>query len=143
MAKKIERSRIDAGRFELPTKLAFLATEKLDYVSITDKDGVWTIEVPAVALIKLSKARADLKQSKLEHKKQLADQVAGLDAERAAHQATRDELAKLQRRTKALEKKIALAGSAPPDAVITGADVAARSPGKTRRTVAARKAAKA
>lgn len=143
MAKKIERSRIDAGRFELPTKLAFLANDKLDYVSVTDKDGVWSVEVPAVALMKLSKARADLKTTKLDHKKQLADQVAGLDAERAAHQTTRDELAKLQRRTKALEKKVALAGSAPNDETGTGADAAARSPVKTGPKAAARKTAKA
>lgn len=143
MAKKIERSRIDAGRFKLPTKLAFLANDKIDYVSVTDKDGVWSVEVPAVALMKLSKARADLKTSKLDHKKQLADQVAGLDAERAAHQATRDELVKLQRRTKALEKKVALAGSAPTDKTGTGTDVAARSPVKTGPKAAARKTAKA
>lgn len=143
MAKKIERSRIDAGRFELPTKLAFLANDKLDYVSVTDKDGVWSVEVPAVALMKLSKARADLKTSKLEHKKQLADQAAGLDTERAAHQATRDELVKLQRRTKALEKKVALAGSAPNDKTGTGADAVERSPVKTGPKAAARKTAKA
>lgn len=108
MAKKIERSRIDAGRFELPSKLAFLSTEKVDFLSVTDRDGQWSVDVPAATLQKLAKARANLKAIKAEHTMQLSERSAGLEAERSAHQATREELGKLQRRTKALEKKLSV-----------------------------------
>ncbi|MFN6996156.1 MAG: hypothetical protein ACK4PH_18315 [Aquincola tertiaricarbonis] len=113
MAKKIERSRIDAGRFELPTKLAFLSAEKLDFASVTDKDGQWSVEMPAAALQKLAKSRAELKLSKTEQKRLQAEHTAALEAERAAHQATRDELVKLQRRLKTLEKKLGAGAEAP------------------------------
>lgn len=118
MAKKIDRARIESGKVELPKKLAYLTSEKVDFLSIVDKDGQWTVELPAAALQKLVKAKADLKSSKAEGKKAAADQAAALLAEKDAHEATRQELAKAVRRVKALEKKLQAAASAPAPAPV-------------------------
>lgn len=107
MAKKIDRARIEAGRAELPKKLAFLVSEKVDFNSVTDKEGQWSVEISAGALHKLVKARGELKALKADNKKLAAQQASAADAERAAHEETRDALAKAERRIKALEKKLA------------------------------------
>ncbi|AKJ29433.1 hypothetical protein [Caldimonas brevitalea] len=107
MAKKIDRARVEAGRVELPKKLAFLTAEKVDFSSVTDKDGDWSVELPAAALQKLVKSRNELKAVKADHKKAAAQQASLVDAEKAAHEETRQALAKAERRIKALEKKLA------------------------------------
>ena len=66
MAKKIDRSRIDDGRFELPRKLRFLTESAVDYQSVTDRDGDWSVELSAGALQRLVKSKADLKALKAE-----------------------------------------------------------------------------
>lgn len=106
MAKKIDRTRIEAGRFELPKKLAFLMEEKVDFVSVTDKDGDWTVELPVAAVKKLLKARTDLKAVKAEHKLAGGQSAAALAAAEAGHNETREALAKAERRIRALEKKL-------------------------------------
>lgn len=106
MVKKIERSRIEAGRYELPSKLSFLMSEKLDFLSVTDRDGQWSVEMPAAAVSKLARARTDLKTNKAAQKKVDAQHATDLQAEQMAHGETRKELDKLQRRLKALERKL-------------------------------------
>lgn len=68
MAKKIDRSRIEAGKVELPKKLAFLTTDKIDYLAVHDRDGEFSVELPAAALAKLVKANSELKVLKGEMK---------------------------------------------------------------------------
>jgi hypothetical protein len=109
MAKKIDRSRVDAGRYELPKKLAFLQADKVDYVSLADKDGEFTVELSAGALSRLVKARAELKTIKSDHKTAAGEAAQALAAEKQAHDDTRAALAKAERRIKALEKKLATA----------------------------------
>lgn len=114
MAKKIDRSRIEAGRFEIPKKLAFLRDDNVDYVAINDKDGgEWTVEISSSALSRLVKAKRDLKSAKGEHKTALSEQAAMTQAAEAQHAETRDALAKAERRIKALEKKLANTVAAP------------------------------
>lgn len=112
MAKKIDRSRIEAGRFELPKKLAFLLDEKVDFLSIADKDGAWTVELPVAALQKLVKTKAQLKALKADHKLATTDSASALDAAETAHTGTRQALAKAEQRIRALEKKLAAAQAA-------------------------------
>ncbi|HET9646145.1 MAG TPA: hypothetical protein VFP68_22955 [Burkholderiaceae bacterium] len=107
MAKRIERSRIESGRVELPRKLAFLLEQKVDFLSLTDRDGDYTVEVSADVLKKLVKAKADLKAHKTDQKRASSEQKAELDAERAAHEETRAALTKAERRVKSLEKRLA------------------------------------
>lgn len=64
MAKKIERSRVEAGKAELPRKLEFLSSEKVDYLLVLERDGDFSVEVPAGALAKLVKSRGELKAMK-------------------------------------------------------------------------------
>jgi predicted nucleic acid-binding Zn-ribbon protein len=109
MAKRIERSRIESGRIELPRKLAFLIEQGVDFISLTERDGNYTVELSADALKKLVKAKADLKALKTDQKKAVSEQMAALDAEKAAHEEARATLAKAERRVKALEKKLAAA----------------------------------
>ena len=113
MAKKIDRTRIEAGRFELPKKLAFLMEERVEFVSVTDKDGDWTVELPVAAVKKLLKARTDLKAVKAEHKLAGGQSAAALAAADAGHNETREALAKAERRIRALEKKLQTAAPAP------------------------------
>lgn len=113
MAKKIDRARIESGKVELPKKLAYLTGEKVDFLSITDKEGQWSVELSAGALQKLVKAKAELKSSKADGKKAATEQATALQAEKDAHEATRQELAKAARRIKALEKKLQPVAAAP------------------------------
>jgi hypothetical protein len=106
MAKKIERSRVEAGKAELPRKLEFLSTEKVDYLLVLERDGDFSVEVPAGALAKLVKSRGELKAMKAAQKQALAAATSALAAEREAHQSTHAALAKAERRIKALEKKL-------------------------------------
>ncbi|HET9645829.1 MAG TPA: hypothetical protein VFP68_21305 [Burkholderiaceae bacterium] len=106
MAKRIERSRIESGRIELPRKLGFLTEQGVDFLSLTERDGNYTVELSVEALKKLVKARADLKTLKSDQKKVVSEQTEAMNAEKAAHEETRVTLAKAERRVKALEKKL-------------------------------------
>ncbi|MCW7540907.1 hypothetical protein OOT46_24095 [Aquabacterium sp. A7-Y] len=110
MAKKIDRARIEAGRVELPKKLGFLIADKVEFNTVTDKDGEWTVEMSAGALQKLVKSRSELKALKAESKKAAALQAREVDAEKLAHEETRQALAKAERRIATLEKKLATPG---------------------------------
>jgi hypothetical protein len=123
MAKRIERSRVDAGRYELPKKLAFLQAEKVDYVAIVDRDGDFAVELGAGALSKLVKARGELKAMKAESKTADAAASQALQSEKAAHAETQAALAQAERRIKSLQKKLDAA-------VKTVADVSASKPAK-------------
>lgn len=117
MAKRIDRSRIDAGKVELPRNLAFLTDEKVDYLSVTDRDGDFTVEVPAAALSKLVKSKAELRALKSDQKKAAKAQSDALATEAQAHEATKAELAKALRKVQSLAKKIeAAASQAAPEA---------------------------
>ena len=132
MAKKIDRTRIESGKFALPKKLGFLTTEKVDFVSISEQvDGSFNVEVSTAALSKLVKARGELKTIKADNKKAAADAAKVLETEKTAHEETRAALAKAERRIKTLEKKMA-------GAVEGGQDV-----GKGKPAEAPKKAAKA
>jgi hypothetical protein len=106
MTKKIERSRVEAGKAELPKKVSFLSTEKVDYLLVLDREGELSVEVPAAALAKLVKARGELKLQKGAQKQADAAAAAALAAEKEAHQVTQAALAKAERRVKSLEKKL-------------------------------------
>lgn len=112
MAKKIDRSRIEAGRFDLPKKLAFLLEDKVDFNSIADRDGEWTVELPLSALQKLVRSKAQLKALKAEHKLAAGTQADAQAAAEAEHGSTRAALAKAEQRIRALEKKLAAAAAA-------------------------------
>lgn len=114
MAKKIDRSRIDAGRFELPRKLRFLTESSVDYQSVTDRDGEWSVELSASALQRLAKSKVDLKALKAEQKAALASSASELTQERTEHEETRAALAKAERRIKAVEKRLASAAPGQP-----------------------------
>ena len=109
MTKRIERSRIESGKVELPRKLGFLTAEKVDFLSVTDRNGEFSVEMPVAALSKLVKAKSELKALKGERKSVDAGHASALDAERDAHAETRAALAKAERRLKALTKKLELA----------------------------------
>lgn len=106
MTKRIERSRIESGKVELPRKLGFLTADKVDFLSVTDRDGELSVEMPVAALSKLVKAKAELKALKGERKADAAGHVSALQAEREAHTETQAALAKAERRIKALTKKL-------------------------------------
>jgi hypothetical protein len=106
MAKRIDRSRVDAGRYELPKKLAFLQAEKVDYVAIVDRDGDFAVELGASALSKLVKARGELKAMRADGKTAAAAASQTLQAEKAAHAETQAALAQAERRIKSLQKKL-------------------------------------
>ncbi|SDP61609.1 hypothetical protein SAMN05216303_105339 [Rhodoferax sp. OV413] len=106
MAKKIDRARIDSGRFELPKKLAFLTSEKVDFTSITDTDGDWSVQVPAAALQRIVKTKAELKLLKASNKLTVGEHAATLAAANAAHEESQRALASATRKIKALEKKL-------------------------------------
>jgi hypothetical protein len=106
MTKKIERSRIESGKVELPRKLGFLTTEKVDFLSVTDRDGEFSVEMPVAALSKLVKAKGELKALKSERKSDAAGHASALGTEKDAHAETRAALAKAERRIKALTKRL-------------------------------------
>jgi hypothetical protein len=106
MAKRIDRTRVDAGRYELPKKLAFLQVEKVDYVAIVDRDGDLAVELGAKALSKLVKARGELKAMKAVSKTAAAAASQALQAEEASHAETQAALAQAERRIKSLQKKL-------------------------------------
>jgi hypothetical protein len=113
MTKKIERSRVEAGKAELPKKVSFLSTEKVDYLLVIDRDGELSVEVPAAALAKLVKARGEFKAVKGAQKQSEAAAAAALAAEKEAHQVTQAALVKAERRVKALEKKLEASAEKP------------------------------
>lgn len=127
MTKKIERSRVEAGKAELPRKVSFLSTEKVDYVLVFDRNGDLSVEVPAAALAKLVKARGELKALKGAQKQADATAGASLASEKEAHQATQAALAKAERRIKSLEKKLE-ASTDKPAAPAAAAPAAASAP---------------
>ena len=102
--KKIDRSRVDSGKVQLPKKLAFLTTEKVDYLSVTDRDGDFTVELPLAALAKLIKGRAELKALKADQKTAGKTHGDALAVEKAAHAETQSSLAKAERKVKSLTK---------------------------------------
>jgi len=106
MAKKIDRARLESGRVELPKKLAFLLTEKVDFTSVTDRDGEWSVELSASALSKLVKSKTELKAVKGDQKKLATDHAAALAAQQQRLNELQAELAKAERRLKALDKKL-------------------------------------
>jgi hypothetical protein len=136
MAKRIERARVEAGRFELPKKLAFLQTEKVDYVAITDRGGEYSVELGARALSKLAKARTELKALKAQIKTAATLASQALDAETAAHAQTQAALAKAERRIKALEKN---AASAAPTSAKPGPQPESQAKPKTAVKVASKR----
>lgn len=107
MAKKILRSSIDSGRAVLPTKLAYLTNDKVDFDAVIDRDGVFSVELPAASVQKLVKARSELKANKADAKRLIAAHAAELQAEQAAHAEARQAMATAERRIKQLEKKLA------------------------------------
>lgn len=107
MAKKIDRARIDSGRFELPNKLAFLASEKVDFTSITDTDGDWSVQLPAAALQRIVKTKTELKLLKASNKLTVGEHAATLATANAAHEEAQRALALATRKIKSLEKKLA------------------------------------
>ena len=113
MTKKIERSRVEAGKAELPKKVSFLSTEKVDYLVVFDRDGELSVEVPAAALAKFVKARGELKALKGAQKQSDAAAATALATEKEAHQVTQAALAKAERRVKALEKKLEASAAKP------------------------------
>lgn len=106
MARRIDRSRIDAGKVDLPRKLAFLTSEKVDYLAVTEREGDYTVEVPSAALSRLVKARAELKALKSDQRSAAKTQGDAAAAAAQAHEATKAELAKALRRIKALDRKL-------------------------------------
>jgi hypothetical protein len=106
MTKKIERSRVEAGKADLPRKVSFLSTERVDYLLVFDRSGDLSVEVSAAALAKLVKARGELKALKGAQKQADAAAGAALASEKEAHQETQAVLAKAERRIKSLEKKL-------------------------------------
>ncbi|HSI50651.1 MAG TPA: hypothetical protein VLA61_20470 [Ideonella sp.] len=143
MAKKIDRSRIEAGRFELPKKLAFLAEAKVDYTSISEAEDGWRVELPATAVAALAKLKASLKSLKADGKQVATVHADALSAVTAAHEVTRKELASAQRKIKALEKKL-LASSATPVAAASApakvSEAVPAKPAKVPKKLAAKKA---
>lgn len=149
MTKKIERSRVEAGKAELPRKVSFLSTEKVDYVLVFDRNGDLSVEVPAAALAKLVKARGELKALKGAQKQADATAGAALASEKEAHQATQAALAKAERRIKSLEKKLeastdkpAAPAPAPALAAAAAAPASAPAPAANAKS-ASKKSAKA
>jgi len=147
MTKKIERSRVEAGKAELPRKVSFLSTEKVDYVLVFDRNGDLSVEVPAAALAKLVKARGELKALKGAQKQADATAGAALASEKEAHQATQAALAKAERRIKSLEKKLEAstdkpAAPAPALAAAAAAPASAPAPAANAKS-ASKKSAKA
>ncbi|MCR5864187.1 hypothetical protein [Aquincola sp. J276] len=137
MAKKIDRSRIEAGRFDLPKKLAFLLEDKVDFHSIAERDGEWTVEMPASALQKLLRSKAQLKALKAEHKLATGGHAEALAAVEAEHGGTRAALSKAEQRIRALEKKLAAATATAP---MPAADASVAKAGKPGRGTGGRKA---
>lgn len=136
MTKRIDRARIDAGKVELPKKLAYLAADKVDFQTILDRDGEFSIELSSKALSRLVKTKGELKTIKADQKSAGALATAALQAEQEAHEATKRELAKVERQLKALRKKLeAQTTPAPAPAPIESAKTAAKAP-KTGRPVA-------
>ena len=145
MTKKIERSRVEAGKAELPRKVSFLSTEKVDYVLVFDRNGDLSVEVPAAALAKLVKARGELKALKGAQKQADAAAGAALALEKEAHQATQAALAKAERRIKSLEKKLEASTdkpAAPAPAAAAAAPASAPAPAANAKS-ASKKSAKA
>jgi hypothetical protein len=145
MTKKIERSRVEAGKAELPKKVSFLSSEKVDYLLVFDRDGELSVEVSAAALAKLVKARGDFKALKGVQKQSDAAAAAALAAEKEAHQVTQAALAKAERRVKALEKKLDASLAKPvavgPVAAAASAVQEKRPPKKSAKSNIAMKAA--
>lgn len=112
MPKKIDRSRIEAGRFVLPNKLAFLLDDKVDFLSVAERDGEWAVELPAAALRKLVRGKTELKALKAQHKLDTGSHADALAAAEAGQGETRAALAKAEQRIRALEKKLATAAAA-------------------------------
>ena len=83
-----------------------VTADKVDFLSVTDRDGELSVEMPVAALSKLVKAKAELKARKGERKADAAGHVSALQAERDAHTETQAALAKAERRIKALTKKL-------------------------------------
>jgi len=120
MTKRIERNRIESGKIDLPRKLGFLTSDKVDFLSVTDRNGEFSVEMSVAALSKLVKAKGELKALKGEQKSAAAGHASALQAEKDAHAETQAALAKAERRIKALTKK--LEGATPSkDAAAAGA----------------------
>jgi len=111
MAKRIERSRIESGKVELPRKLGFLTADKVDFLSVTDRDGEFSVEMPVPALSRLVKAKTELRALKGQRKSAAVGQATALQAEKDAHAETQAALAKAERRIKSLTKKLEEASS--------------------------------
>lgn len=142
MAKRIDKARIDAGKVQLPRKLGFLTEQKVDYLSVTDRDGEFTVELSVSALNKLVKARNDLKALKADQKTAAAGHESNLAQEREAHEATKRELASAQRKLKKLKpaEAAAPAKNAVAKKAAPASDTAAAGNGSAKKT-APRKAA--
>lgn len=106
MAKRIDRSRVDSGKFELPKKLSFLTSEKVDFTALIDNDGSYDVVIPATVLAKLVKTKGELKALKAEQKQVASGHAAALEAEKTAHGNTQVALAKAERSLKKLHKRL-------------------------------------
>jgi hypothetical protein len=102
MARRIDRSRIESGKVALPRQLAFLIEQKIDFLSLIERDGEYTVELPVAALRRLAKAKADVKALKASQKQATGGHESALAAERDAHAATLRELASAMRKLKQL-----------------------------------------
>ena len=139
MTKRIERSRIESGKVELPRKLGFLTADKVDFLSVTDRNGELSVEMPVAALSRLVKAKSELKALKAEQKSAAAGHASALQAEKDAHAETRADLSKAERRIKALTKKLE---GAPMSNEVAKAPQTTAS-GKARGSTASKRAASA
>jgi hypothetical protein len=106
MAKRIDRARIESGKVALPRSLAFLTEQKVDFLSVTERDGEYTVELSVAALRRLVKAKADLKALKADQKQAGAEHASALAVERDAHTATQRDLASALRNIKKLTPKV-------------------------------------
>ncbi|MCW7541608.1 hypothetical protein OOT46_27780 [Aquabacterium sp. A7-Y] len=127
--KRIKKEQVDAGKKELPRKLAYLQEEKIDYEAVTHNEDTdeWSVEMSSVAFRALARKRAELKELKAEQR-DLVRQAAlvpelqkdreQLAALREQSEATQSELRKALRRIKLLEKALGIEAGAKPGAAI-------------------------
>lgn len=106
-AKNIDRSRIEQGRVVLPKKLNFLAVEKVEYLSVIDKDGEFSVVLSGPELQKLVKARQDLKAFKATMRLREKNNATEVSALKATVESLQADLAKAAKRIGTLDKRAA------------------------------------
>ena len=122
--KRIKKDQVDAGKKELPKKLAFLTEGKIDYANVGHDESTddWTVELPLAAIRGLARKAAELKELKRAQKEvtQQAALVPALQKDRAELIALRETTAdtdallrKATRRVTALEKQLSVPSQPP------------------------------